>query len=182
MRNELLDHRPVDEAEAAHLRQILDFVDRHADPFDRNITEGHLTGSAFVVSHDGTRVLLVHHKRLDRWLQPGGHAEPGERSGLKVALREAREETAIEGLRPHSRVPGLFDVDVHEIPAREDDPRHLHLDLRYVLVAPDGAEAHHDPAESLGLRWFRWDELDQIDADAGLKRAVGKLRALLLAI
>src|SRR5512143_4342626 len=82
-------HAPADEEEAADRERILAFVRRHARPFDRAIVEGHLTGSAITVSADGQRVLLLHHRKLDRWLQPGGHADPAETSGERVALREA---------------------------------------------------------------------------------------------
>ena len=114
---ELARHLPADALEAAHLRRILDFVGRHPDPFDRGIAEGHLTGSAVVVSERGDRVLLLHHRKLQRWLQPGGHADPRETSGEAVALREAHEETGISGLALHPRAPRPFDVDVHAIPA-----------------------------------------------------------------
>src|SRR6266540_3835261 len=97
----LARHQPADEEEAADLARILAFVSRHADPFDRRIAEGHLTASALVVSATGERVLLLHHRKLDRWLQPGGHGDPGETSGEQVALREAHEETGLPGLTLH---------------------------------------------------------------------------------
>src|SRR5919106_547396 len=87
----------------------------------------------------GDRVLLLHHRKLGRWLQPGGHADPGESSGETVALREAREETGLAGLNLHPQAPRPFDVDVHDIPARGGEAAHQHLDLRYLVVAPAGA-------------------------------------------
>ena len=128
-------HHSEDEAEARDVARVLDFVARHPDPFDRRIREGHLTGSAFVVAGDGTRVLLLHHRKLDRWLQPGGHADPGETSGEAVALREVREETGLAAVHLHPAAPRPLDVDVHEIPARPGEPAHAHLDLRYLAVA-----------------------------------------------
>jgi len=83
-------HAPADAEEAGDRDQILAFVLRHERPFDRAIAEGHLTGSAITVSADGSRVLLLHHRKLDRWLQPGGHGDPGETTGEEVALREAQ--------------------------------------------------------------------------------------------
>ena len=170
-------HRPVDPREAADLLEIIQFVAGHADPFDRRIPEGHLTGSALVVSRDGRRVLLLRHRKLQRWLQPGGHAEPGEAAGEAVALREAREETGIEGLALHPAAPRPLDVDVHEIPARGDEPAHLHLDLRYLVLAPPEAALVRSAAESEDLRWFGWDQLRGLDLDPGLRRALGKAQA-----
>jgi 8-oxo-dGTP pyrophosphatase MutT (NUDIX family) len=175
----LARHVPADVEEGEDLRRIRDFVRRHSDPFDRRIREGHLTGSALVVSAAGDRVLLLHHRKLDRWLQPGGHADPGETTGEEVALREAREETGIAGLALHPSAPRPLDVDVHGIPARGDEPAHEHLDLRYLVIAPDGAEAVHAPAESRELRWVAWDEVAALGADHGLQRALAKARVLL---
>jgi 8-oxo-dGTP pyrophosphatase MutT (NUDIX family) len=172
-------HAPADDQEAADLRHILDFIRRYADPFDRRIPEGHLTGSALVVSAGGDSVLLLHHRKLDRWLQPGGHGDPGEGSGESVALREAREETGIEGLSLPAGVARPLDVDVHDIPARPGEPAHQHLDLRYLVVAPPGAHARRQAAEANELRWFAWHELRSLDLDPGLRRALAKARRLL---
>jgi len=172
-------HEPADAREAADLQEIVAFVARHPDPFDRRIREGHLTGSAIVVSTDGGRVLLLRHRKLRRWLQPGGHADPGETAGETVALREAREETGIAGLALHEKAPRPLDVDVHEIPARGGEPAHLHLDLRYLVVAPTGAALARAAAESDELRWFGWDELGPLALDPGLRRALAKAQALL---
>ena len=169
-------HRPEDAREAAHLARILEFVGRHDDPFDRRIAEGHLTGSALVLSRDGRRVLLLRHRKLQRWLQPGGHAESGESSGEAVALREAREETGLEGLSLHPDAPRPLDVDVHEIPERPGEPAHQHLDLRYLVLAPDSPALALATDESDELRWFGWDELGPLDLDAGLLRALAKAR------
>jgi 8-oxo-dGTP pyrophosphatase MutT (NUDIX family) len=173
----LENHPPADDKEAADLRLIRAFVARHRDPFDRRIAEGHLTGAAFVVSDDGARVLLLHHPKLLRWLQPGGHGDPGETTGEEVALREALEETGIEGLRLHPHAPRPLDVDVHPIPARGTDPTHLHLDLRYLVVAPPAAAPRGVEAEATRARWFPWDALPALGLDAGLTRGLAKARA-----
>ncbi len=169
-------HPPADEAESRHRQLILEFVGRHPDPFDRSIPEGHLTGSAFVLSADGARALLLHHRKLGRWLQPGGHAEPGETSGEAVALRETREETGLHDLALHPAAPRPLDLDVHLIPARPGEPAHEHLDLRYLAVA--GTDAlRRAPLEAADLRWFGWAELGSIDLDPGLRRGLAKARA-----
>ncbi len=169
---------PADEEEARDRDRILEFVLSHEHPFDRGIVEGHLTGSAVTVSADGTRVLLLHHRKLDRWLQPGGHGDPGETTGEEVALREALEESGIRGLRLHSAAPRPLDVDVHDIPARGSEPAHEHLDLRYLVVAPEGGTIAPDLAELHDIRWVPWDEVDALGPDHGLRRALAKARLL----
>jgi len=171
-------HAPADDEEAQDLARIRAFVERHPDPFDRRIAEGHLTGSAIVVSARGDRVLLLHHRKLDRWLQPGGHADPGETTGEEVALREAREETGLVGLALHHDAPRPLDVDVHDIPARGDEPAHEHLDLRYLVLAPEGAALSPQLAEMHDLRWVAWDEAAELGPDHGLRRALGKARRI----
>ena len=170
-------HRPADEKEARDRDRILAFVLRHERPFDRAILEGHLTGSAITVSADGSRVLLLHHRKLDRWLQPGGHGDPGETTGEEVALREAFEETGIEGLALHPSAPRPLDVDVHDIPARAGEPAHEHLDLRYLVAAPAGAAVAPDLAELHEVRWVPWDEVEALGPDHGLRRALAKAHA-----
>jgi 8-oxo-dGTP pyrophosphatase MutT (NUDIX family) len=172
----LVRHRPEGADETAHLATILSFVTAHPDPFDRRIPEAHLTASAFILSTDGTQVLLLHHRKLDRWLQPGGHAEAGESDGEAIALREAEEETGIAGLRLHPEAPRPMDVDVHSIPARGSEPAHLHLDLRYAVIAAKDAALLRSAKEANALRWFGWDEIEGLGLDAGLRRGLAKAR------
>ena len=170
-------HVPADAKEARDRETILSFLRSGGDPYDRKrFDPGHLTGSAFILDAAGKRLVLVHHAKLGRWLQPGGHGEPGEKDPLAVAMREALEETGIEGLKPHPEAPGLFDLDVHLIPAGKDEPAHLHLDLRFVLVAPGGAE----PRASSESREARWSGLEDGLADPDLSRALSKLRRVSL--
>jgi len=174
---QLRAHVPEDDEEDLDLRTIRVFVAQHASPFDRRIAQGHLTGSAVVLSAAGDRVLLLHHRKLERWLQPGGHGDPGETSGEAVALREAREETGLAGLALHPSAPRPLDVDVHDIPARRDEAAHQHLDLRYLVVAPAGAELSRSVEETNDLRWFGWDELPALGLDHGLTRLLRKAQA-----
>jgi 8-oxo-dGTP pyrophosphatase MutT (NUDIX family) len=176
LRERLRGHHPEDPDEAAHLATILDFVTAHSDPFDRRIPHAHLTASAFVLSEDGRRVLLLHHRKLDRWLQPGGHAEAGETDGEEIALREAREETGIGALRLLPEAPRPLDVDVHSIPACGSEPAHFHLDLRYVVIAPEDAALLRSPKETTALRWFGWNDLAELGLDGGLRRGLAKAR------
>jgi 8-oxo-dGTP pyrophosphatase MutT (NUDIX family) len=130
------------------VRHFSDWVREQARPFHRETLEGHFTASAWLVSADGERALLMLHRKLGRWLQPGGHAD-GEADLAGVALREAGEETGLRGL---AVLPGIFDVDRHAIPARGHEPEHWHYDVRYVVVARAG-EAFVQNEESLELAW-----------------------------
>ena len=166
-----LDLAPQDDAAVAAARvQITDLVAGRDDAADRTTRPGHLTGSAFVVDASGERFVLLFHAKLQRWLQPGGHAD-GDMNLAAVALREATEETGIVGLEVD---PAPLDVDVHEVrPPKED--AHLHLDVRYLVVAPHGAElaGNHESTE---LRWVGWTELSDYDVDAGLVRLAAAAR------
>jgi 8-oxo-dGTP pyrophosphatase MutT (NUDIX family) len=172
----LMRHVAADGLEAHHLRQMIAFAGTHDDPFDRSIAEGHFTGSAVVVSSDGERVLLVFHRKLQCWLQPGGHADPGETAGEEVALREAREETGIEALALHPDAPRPLDVDIHRIPQRGDTPAHDHLDLRYLVVAAPGSEASPCTVETRGARWIGWNDVGGLRPDLPMRRMLEKAR------
>ncbi|OUV78305.1 MAG: hypothetical protein CBC90_03480 [Acidimicrobiaceae bacterium TMED130] len=122
--------------------------------------DGHLTGSAAIIDHTGSKILIMLHKKLQIWIQPGGHAD-GDGNLARVALREAREETGIEGLQ--ILTPGI-DCDVHLIPERPGEPEHLHFDVRYLIHAPKNSciQKNH---ESVEMRWMDFDELIQISSD-----------------
>jgi 8-oxo-dGTP pyrophosphatase MutT (NUDIX family) len=171
---DLRRHVPVDEHEARSLARIVAHVEGGGDLFDRRRWDGHLTGSAFILDASGERLLLLFHRKLNRWLQPGGHGEPGETDPLAVARREALEESGIAGLALHPRAPGLFDVDVHPIPARGEELAHEHLDLRYLFVAPPGATLAPAEGESRQLAWVPLPEVAAI-SDASVARAARKL-------
>ena len=135
--------------------RILTFLDAHADALDRSCRPGHLTASAAVVDPSRSCAAVILHRKLGRWLQPGGHAD-GDSDLAAVALREATEETRLTGLR---LVAPAIDLDVHAIPARPGEPAHVHLDVRFLVLATPGArlQANH---ESLAARWVGLDDLD----------------------
>jgi len=123
-------------------------LERLADPLDQAADPVHVTGSAIVVGRRGTVLHL--HKRLHRWMQPGGHLDPGE-SPQGAALRETVEETGLPVRHPRDG-PRMVHLDVH--PAVRG---HVHLDLRYLLEAPD-EDPTPQAGESREVRWFGWDE------------------------
>ena len=160
--------------EQANRAKMIKLLDECADCFSRTARPAHFTGSALIVNAAGSRALLHHHRKLDRWLQFGGHCD-GDENVLRVAQREALEESGIAGLIVASARP--FDLDIHEIPEHRTEPQHWHYDLRYVLIAPEDA-VHTTSAESKELRWFTADEMEQLSLDAGLHRMLAKWRSL----
>jgi len=147
---------PAQATEAAGFARLLE--DR-ADPFVRERLEGHFTASAWLVDRTGSRTLLTHHRKLGRWLQPGGHAD-GDRDLARVALREAQEAPGLHGLRVE---PAIFDLDRHWIPEHRGVPGHWHYDVRYVVRAGDD-EDFVVGEESLALAWRG---IQAVAADAG---------------
>lgn len=132
---------------------------------------GHVTASAFVVDREHRRLLLIHHGKLHLWLQPGGHVDPGE-DVLTAAIREVQEETGVVGVPLHD---GIFDVDVHPIPASRRPP-HRHYDVRFLLEAT--SEDLMDSDEVLGVRWVPFDDVADLASDASVVRATAKLKVL----
>jgi 8-oxo-dGTP pyrophosphatase MutT (NUDIX family) len=175
LREMLVRHLPHDSVEAAHRQRTLELLARGGDPFARDrFDPGHITASAFVLSPRQDRVLLIHHRRLQRWLQPGGHVEPADAGVLAAALREVREETGLETVEPcGAPTSAPFDVDVHRIPARGAQPPHLHFDVRFLLRSPtDRVVARSDARE---VRWVTPDEWLDLDHGRALDRMVAKL-------
>ena len=163
-------HVAADPAEAADLDRIRDLVEATDDPWSRQIPL-HLTASALVVHPSTTRVLLRWHAKQERWLQVGGHADPGERDPWPIALREAEEETALTDLRPLE--DGLAQVTIVDVNATPNEPAHQHADLRYLLVTDDPDAVPHE-VEGVPLRWMTLDDALAV-ADEGLERLLRRV-------
>ncbi len=178
-------HAPVDALEASHRDRILRLVTEVPGCFARSTySPGHVTGSAFVVCRATREVLLHRHKKLDRWLQMGGH-DDGELDPRKTALREGAEESGLADLTLLEA--RILDVDVHDIPAspardggrKPAEPAHEHHDVRYVLFTESREAIEKDPEESSALAWFSLEEADRRMNEVGSTRALRKIAALL---
>lgn len=177
LRASLLALVPADAEEARDRDAIVALVESSADCFSRRHYEpGHVTGSVFILCRATGKVLLHHHRRLDRWLQMGGHDE-GDRDAAVTALREGQEESGLSDLALLS--PSILDVHVHDIPAAKGEPHHLHHDVRYAAVTERPDEIRRDDAESLALAWFDLEEAARLMGEPGSTRMLRKLAARL---
>lgn len=166
----LAAYEASDTREALMVAIVEDFVGTTPECFLRTHRPGHITGSAWIVDEERSHALLVHHRKLDRWLQPGGHAD-GESDVLAVARREAREESGLTRLRPARE--GIYNVDVHTIPGRGHEPEHVHYDLRFAFIA-DRTEPLVVSEESHALAWRPLVELDCDGVDESVRRLARK--------
>jgi len=153
-------------AETDMADRLIDFVETHPDCFKRTLRVGHITGSAWVVNKAGTHVLLTHHKKLNMWLQLGGHAD-GNSDILDAALREAVEESGIQTLEAVSNE--IFDIDIHLIPARKTEPAHLHHDIRFVFQCLE-IEDYVVSDESHDLAWVEIESLENYTTETSMLR------------
>jgi 8-oxo-dGTP pyrophosphatase MutT (NUDIX family) len=167
----LLAYRRDHPAEAALVDRFRAFVADHPDCLLRSCRPGHVTASAWILSADGDRCLLTHHRKLRKWLQLGGHVD-GEAEVWRAARREAEEESGIRHFALH---PKLLDIDIHPIPAHGVEPAHLHYDVRFLLRAAPGQDLECSD-ESLELAWYKPDEVDALTTDDSVLRLRRKAR------
>ena len=164
----------LDPHEAEMVAATIAFAEAERECLRRECGPGHLTGSAWMVSPDRTRTLLTHHRKLDKWLQLGGHAD-GDPDLLAVALREAREESGLASVRAVSGA--VFDVDRHWIPPRKTEPGHYHYDLRFLIEA-DPNEPLMTSNESKDLAWVKVAGVTALNPEESMARMVRKTAAL----
>jgi 8-oxo-dGTP pyrophosphatase MutT (NUDIX family) len=165
-------YAPQDGAERAHLDRMLGLLEAPGDPLERNhFVPGHFTASAFVLSPDRAQLLLIHHEKLDRWLQAGGHIEAHDPDVLGAARRELLEEAGISD--PALETQGIFDLDVHAIPALGAEPAHEHFDLRFSFRAL--SLRLRAGSDVKAARWVPLGEVFGVTSDNSVMRAVRKL-------
>jgi 8-oxo-dGTP pyrophosphatase MutT (NUDIX family) len=171
----LIEYKPADESEKYFPEDFLTLL-QHPDAYQRLHLPGHITGSAWIIDDERKQVLLVHHGTLNRWMQPGGHAD-GDEDVLRVALREANEETGVSDFQLLES--GLFDIDIHTIPARKGFPEHQHYDVRFLLQAsPQHPIAISE--ESHDVAWRLLNELPALTNNSeSIMRMVRKVQKLL---
>lgn len=154
------------------------FVERQPRCFERDcFDDGHVTASAVVLNGVGSHMLMTHHAKLGCWLQLGGHAD-GDADALRVACREAREESGL-AVVPVCAAP--VDIDFHRVPARAPEPAHLHYDVRFALRVEDDSERFTVSDESLALRWVGLADVASVTTEESILRLAAKARALVQA-
>ncbi|MCR9246762.1 MAG: NUDIX hydrolase [bacterium] len=167
-------------ADQALVERFLDFLGRHPDCLLRSCVPGHITASCWILDAAGEHALFTHHRKLDRWLQLGGHVD-GEAHVERAALREAQEESGMARFEFVEWAAGglvPLDLDVHPIPARGAEPRHDHWDVRFLLRAAAG-QALTISDESNDLRWVPLAEIPRLTDEESVLRLDAKARAIL---
>lgn len=169
----IASYTPLPPEDTAIRHRFAAFVAAHPDCLERSLLIGHITASAWVVNPAGTHIVLVHHRKLDRWLQPGGHAD-GCPDPESVARTEVQEETGLDDLVLAVDVP--FDLDIHPIPKHGDVPGHDHYDIRYAFrLRSEQPLLVSD--ESHEVSWGAIDDLEAFDPDPSILRMRQKWRA-----
>ncbi|WP_459130198.1 NUDIX hydrolase [Guggenheimella bovis] len=153
--------------ESALVERFLSFINENPLYWSRSTLKGHLTASAWVVN-ESNEVLLLHHKKLGKWLQVGGHIEEGE-NAFDAAKRELLEEAGIEG----EGTDVIFDIDIHEIPENKGVPAHYHYDIRFLLKAKENDLILSD--ESYAIRWVKVEDVPTITTEESVLRMVRKM-------
>jgi len=174
--NLLTQYRSRFMEEVAYVKLAIEFVNQHEDVFDRQLLPAHVTGSAWVVSPDRERVLLLHHRKHAKWFQPGGHAD-GDADIERVALRECTEETGLDPEDIHLIDPSIFDVDIHTIPTLSDAPQHEHIDIRFIVEIDDRLRTPGNK-ESNAITWIPLHEVPRYNNSRSTYRMLEKTRLM----
>lgn len=175
----LHQYTPADPVERSMWLDTIAFVQQQPACFERSLAIGHITGSAWIVTSDRQQAVLIHHRKLGRWFQPGGHAD-GNPDVAAVAMQEAQEETGLTHLRfvgQPGEPPAIFDVDVHLIPARPNEPAHLHYDIRFLIEA-DPTEPFVESGETKAIKWMLLTDIAPFTNEESIQRMVKKMALL----
>jgi ADP-ribose pyrophosphatase YjhB (NUDIX family) len=168
--NMLVEHNGYDDQEKFYIEKSLPFVKIQPKCTDRDNLAGHVTASSWILSPNKDQVLLINHRRIGDWSQPGGHIEIIDPSIQAAAKRSAEEETDLENLILVSE--NLFDVDLHIIQETEDEPKHWHIDLRFIFICSSMPTSLH--LTSNNLAWFNLDDIITTSKKASLVRMAKK--------
>lgn len=155
--------------------KMLNFFDNHDGCFEKDNLPGHFTGSAWVISPDKNKILMTHHKKLNMWLQLGGHAD-GEKDLKSVALKEAKEESGFNNFSILSEE--IFDLDIHKIESINEEPEHLHYDVRFLLEADPNEQDIIISEESHDVKWIHLDDVLEYNSEESISRMVKKTKTL----
>jgi len=179
-RQELLSllqcYRTPFNTEAGYITRMRRFIEQHEDCFDSRLWPGHVTGSAWVGNVARDKALLLHHRKHDQWFQPGGHAD-GDTDILRVALRETHEETGLPCDAIRLVDGGIFDVDIHTIPASHLGPEHMHFDIRFLVEIDDRAPVPGND-ESHQVLWVPLEAVTHYNNNLSTYRMLEKTRRL----
>lgn len=168
---ELLEaYKPHSETESAIKERFIDFVKENDDCFFRSNLKGHITASAFVIDPEKGKLLLIHHKKLNKWLQPGGHCD-GDTDTLNVAIKEVFEETGVMIEPNHQPV---IDLDIHTIPERKGVPEHEHFDVRYLFEA-DSTLPLIQNHETIEIKWIELQKIEDFTQEESIIRNISKM-------
>lgn len=168
--NTIENYTPFSENETKTKERFLSFMQENSDCYLRSNLKGHLTASAFVIDPAEEKILLIHHKKLNRWLQPGGHCD-GETNTLAVAIKEVFEETGVEIAANNQKI---IDLDIHTIPERKEVPEHEHFDVRYLLWADSNSNLVQNH-ETNDLKWIKWSEIKNYTNEDSILRILDKI-------
>ncbi len=171
LEKQLQAYNPTDAQEKDYKQRTLEFLKTHENPFSRTQLAGHITASALLLNSAGDAFLLMHHTKLDRWFQPGGHCD-GNPVVIETALREAEEETGLTGINVVSA--DIFDIDIHPIPANSKEPAHDHYDIRFLLQATNDTLVQNH--ESKDIRWFSFNDKNLPTKERSVLRMVEKYK------
>ena len=156
-------------------KRALRFLKEGGGVFSNNNWLGHFTGSAWIVNPKKNKVLLTHHKILNKWIQLGGHAD-GEQNLLNVAIREAKEESGINKFSVLDEQ--VFDMDIHRVFGRKNEPSHLHYDVRFIFEANPKKENIVVSSESFGVEWISIDKISKLNSEMSIERMIKKTQLL----